>query len=230
MSTSVTSADPAVSRLRLIALVAGLIGIVACALTPLLPVTTTEAAVTWPHGQKLGQNPSVSAPLIAQTPRTLDARIPCALLAAAPATTQAPGIRETAGTTVTRPTIVLSTMPADAPNAKGSGLFVVAAKDTVTVTFRNNVAARASRADLARCKVLRIWSAPTGPGAQFVGAGPATTLEPDKRPKVNGIYSDLGTRQVLGATGLRVSVAVDNRYENSPSVLKLLVMVVAVPV
>ena len=129
MSTSVTSADPAVSRLRLIALVAGLIGIVACALTPLLPVTTTEAAVTWPHGQKLGQNPSVSAPLIAQTPRTLDARIPCALLAAAPATTQAPGIRETAGTTVTRPTIVLSTMPADAPNAKGSGLFVVAADE-----------------------------------------------------------------------------------------------------
>ena len=41
MSTSVTSADPAVSRLRLIALVAGVIGIVACALTPLLPVTTT---------------------------------------------------------------------------------------------------------------------------------------------------------------------------------------------
>lgn len=228
MSTSVTSADPAVSRLRLIALVAGVIGIVACALTPLLPVTTTEPSITWPQGQRLGENPSVSAPLIAQTPRTLDARIPCALLAAAPATTQAPGIRETAGATVTRPTIILSTMPSDAPNAKGSGLFVVAAKDTVTVTFRNNVAARATRADLARCKMLRIWSAPTGPGAQFVGAGPATTLEPDTRPKVTGIYTDLPTAQVTTAKGLRMTVAVDNRYENSPSVLKLLVMIVAV--
>ena len=44
MSTSVTYADPAVSRLRLIALVAGLIGIVACALTPLLPVKRSETA------------------------------------------------------------------------------------------------------------------------------------------------------------------------------------------
>ncbi|MBD0022243.1 arabinosyltransferase [Gordonia pseudamarae] len=228
MSTAPTD-DPAVPRLRLIALVAGLVGILACALTPLLPVTNTEATVTWPQGQRLGTgNASVSAPLIAQTPRTLDARIPCSLLAAAPATTAAPGIREAAGTTVTRPTIVLSTMPADAPGAKSAGLFVVAAKDTVTVTFRNNVAARATRADLARCSVLRIWSAPTGPGAQFVGAGPAATLEPDKRPKVTGIYSDLPTRRITAAEGLRVRVAVDNRYENSPSAIKLLVMAVAV--
>ncbi len=234
MSTSTRLPDPTAPRLRLIALVAGLIGILACALTPLLPVTTTEATITWPQGQKLsGDNSSVSAPLIAQTPRTLDARIPCSLLADAPATSQAPGIRETAGTTVTRPTVVVSTTPYDAPNAKGSGMFVIATRDAVTVTFRNNVAARATRADLRRCSVLRIWSAPTGPGARFVGAGPATTLEPDKRPKVNGIYSDLPPEQIKAAQikaagGLRMSVAVDNRYENSPSAIKLLVMAVAV--
>ncbi len=192
-----------------------MLGVALCALTPFLPVKAVDASFTWPQGQQLSaESSSVVAPLIAQTPQSLDARIPCSVLASAPADGA----------------LIFATMPTNAPKSKGSALYVTATSSAVTVTFRNTVAATAQRADLGRCSELHIFSAPTGPGAQFVGLGPATTLEPANRPQVDGIFSDLSTAQVTAAAnaGMRVNVVIDNRYVSGPTVIKLIVMVLAV--
>ena len=49
------------------------------------------------------------------------------------------------------------------------------------------------------------------------------------RPQVDGIFSNLSPEQArdAAADGLRVQVAIDNRYESSPSILKIIVMVLA---
>ncbi|MEE4023919.1 arabinosyltransferase domain-containing protein [Gordonia sp. PKS22-38] len=200
---------------RMVAIVAGVIGAVLCAITPFLPVDATDASFDWPQGQQLSaDSSSVVAPLIAQTPQTLDARIPCSLLDALPAD----------GATV------LTTMPTDAPQSRSSALYVTANRDAVSVTFRNALAASAPREQLARCDELHIWSQPAGPGAQFVGIGERTVLPPDRRPQVDGIFSELPTADVTAAAqdGLRVQVEIDNRYVSSPTLLKLIVMVLAV--
>ncbi|WP_232016942.1 arabinosyltransferase domain-containing protein [Gordonia insulae] len=200
---------------RTVAVVAGLLGVILCAITPLLPVKATDASFDWPQGQQLtADSPSIFAPLIAQTPESLDARIPCAVLADLPADGGQ----------------VLTTMPTNAPKSKASALYVTATRDAVSVSFRNTVAASAPRDQLGRCSELRIWSSPTGPGAQFVGLGDArpTILPPDKRPQVDGIFTSLTTEQVTANPGLRVHVQIDNRYVSSPTVLKLIVMVLAV--
>ncbi|GAA1880046.1 arabinosyltransferase domain-containing protein [Williamsia serinedens] len=201
---------------RLVAVVAGLVGIVACALTPLLPVTTTTSSISWPQGQQLAADtPSVVAPLTAQTPQTLTATIPCSLFSSL----------GSSGT-------LLATMPTGADGAAQKSLVVSATAQTATVSFRGEVAASASRAAIAspQCRSLQIVVSPTRTGAQFVGLGPATTVTPDKRPQVSGIYSTLSTPRVQAAVaqGLRVDVGVDSRFASTPTVLKLLVMIVGI--
>lgn len=198
---------------RTVAVVAGVIGIVLCALTPFLPVKATDASFDWPAGQNLSESSAdVVAPLIAQTPRSLDARIGCRVLEQLPADGG----------------VVLATMPTNAPKSKSSALYVTATRDTVAVTFRNTLAASAPRDQLARCTELHIWSAPSGVGAEFVGGvGESTPLPPDKRPQVDGMFTALNAAEVQDGD-VRVHVEIDNRYVSSPSVLKLIVMVLAV--
>ncbi|GAA2061233.1 arabinosyltransferase domain-containing protein [Williamsia deligens] len=201
---------------RLVAVVAGIVGVLACILTPLLPVTTTTASISWPTGQRLAADtPSVVAPLAAQTPQTLTATIPCSLFSAL----------GTSGT-------LLATMPTGADGASQKSLVVAATAQTATVSFRGEVAASAARSAVAspQCRSLSIEVSPTRTSAQFVGLGPAGVVAPDKRPQVSGIYSTLTTPQVQAAVaqGLRVDVGVDSRYSSSPTVLKLLVMIVGI--
>ncbi|MFT4085856.1 MAG: arabinosyltransferase domain-containing protein [Gordonia sp. (in: high G+C Gram-positive bacteria)] len=201
-------------RARLLAVVAGVVAILGAIAVPLLPVKTTQATVSWPQGQKLdAADPSVVAPLIAQTPRALDVTIPCSALASLPAGS----------------TTVLATVPSGA-KSPSAGLTVAASDQRVAVLFRANTAAAAPRADLGKCRNLRIFSTPAGPGAQFVGLGPATVLDPDKRPQIDGFYTSLSTAQVenFAAAGLHANVTIDNRYESSATILKLLVMSVTV--
>ncbi|MDY6809210.1 MAG: arabinosyltransferase domain-containing protein [Actinomycetota bacterium] len=198
---------------RTVAIVAGIVGAVLCVITPFLPVESTDASFEWPQGQQLSaESSSVVAPLIAQTPQSIDATIPCSVLASAP-------VGE-----------VLTTMPTDAPRSRSSALYVTAGSDSVSVTFRNTLAAGTPRETLSQCSDLRIFSRPSGPGAHFVGLGEPTTLPPDKRPQVDGIFSNLSGAQAAAAgdDGMRVHVKIDNRYVSSPTVLKLVVMVIAV--
>ena len=210
-----TAAGQSQSQLyALIATVAGLVAVVAGVLTPLLPVSTVTATITWPQGQQLsGATPSVTSPLVAQTARDLDIRIPCTLLAQTPADAS---------------TVVLATMPPTAPRAKPLGLVVTAGAERVDVSIRNQVPARAPRADLGKCEELHIWANSTDTGARFVGLGPAGTTDPASQPQVAGLFTALSTAQVTGAQGLAARVVVDNRFDSSPSLIKWLVMIVGI--
>lgn len=206
-------AGPTRHPAAVIAVVAGLVAIFAAVLTPFLPVNERTATITWPAGQQLAADTaSVTAPLVAQTARNLDVTLPCSML------------RDTAHDG----TLILSTMPTSAAKARQSALFVTDNGSTVDVTVRGKVVATAPVADLARCTQLQIWSSPASTGAQFVGLGPVATTTPDNRPQVAGVFTDLSTSTVerAAAAGLRVTIDVDNRFDSSPSVLKLLVMIV----
>lgn len=183
--------------------------------TPLLPVSTTSATISWPQGQSLNAtDPSVVAPLIAQTAQNLDFTISCRVLADV----------DSKGT-------LFSTMPPGAQRAANKALTVSATDTNITVLFRSNVAAVASRADIAagKCTNLRIFSSPAVTGAEFVGLTPAKILEPDKRPQIDGLYTSLTTEQVKAAgNGIHAQIVIDNRYESHASVIKVIAMVIAV--
>lgn len=194
---------------RIVAVVAGLAGIVLCALTPLLPVNQNTAAIAWPQGSSIG---NITAPLVSGAPETLEVSIPCAAIGTLPA---AGGV-------------AFSTNPANGIDASRNGLFVRVNTDSVVVAFRDTVAAVAPRAAVVSggCSTLRVWANPGGVGAEFVGIpGAAGTLPPEKKPQVTGVFSDLkGPIQ----PGLAARITVDTRFITSPTRLKLAVMVAGV--
>ena len=200
---------------RLLAVVAGVIGVLAAILSPLLPVSTTTATISWPQGQDLNaKDPSVVAPLVAQSAENIDIRISCAVLAKLP---------EKAS--------IVSTMAPGAERSTNKALMITANESGVSVLFRSNLAGTASRADLAagKCSELRVFSSVRATGAEFVGLAPATVLEADTRPQVDGLYTSLTGEQLTAAgSGLRADITIDNRYESRPSTIKVIAMVVAV--
>lgn len=210
----VSSHLPSAGTVRWVAIVAGLVGIVFCAITPLLPVKQSTAAIEWPTGQQLSsETASVTAPLIAQTPKAFDATIPCSLIGTLP---------EDGG-------LVLATMPPGAERYNANALVVNASASGVTVVFRNELATSATRTDIdtAKCRELHIWSTPSGAGAEFVGLGPAALLGIDSRPQFDGVFTALSTSDVeaAAAQGLSVTTTVDTRFDNSPTAIKSLVVI-----
>ena len=195
---------------RLVAILAGVLGVALCALTPLLPVRQTTATILWPQGVGPGGLVgNITAPLVSGAPESLDVSIPCAAIATLPA---AGGL-------------VFATNPADGIDAARNGLFVRANADSVFVAFRDQVAAVAPRAKVASgaCSTVRAWANPGAVGADFVGIPGATgTLPPDKKPQVTGIFTDL---KVPVQQGLSARIDVDTRFINKPTALKLAVMV-----
>lgn len=198
---------------RLIAVIAGLAGLVLCGLTPLLPVKQTTAAVVWPQAANAdGFVSDITAPLVSGAPRSLEVTIPCRAVATLP---------DDGG-------VVFSTIPSGGIDAGRNGLFVRANADVVYVAFRDTVAAVAPRdaVDSGTCSELRIWADVGSVGADFVGIPGATgTLAADKRPQVAGVFTDL---EVGPDAGLSARIDVDTRFITTPTVLKLAVMVLGV--
>ncbi|WP_293001200.1 arabinosyltransferase domain-containing protein [Mycobacterium sp.] len=197
---------------RLIAIVAGIVGALLCAVVPLLPVRQTTATVLWPQGLKDGHVTDITAPLVSGAPRAMDVSIPCAAIATLPADGG----------------LVVSTLPVAGFETGKNGLFVRANKDTVTVAFRDSVAAAAPRSAIAdgKCSTLHIWADATGAGADFAGIpGAAGRLAPEKKPAVGGIFTDL---TVPAQPGLSARVDVDTRFIVAPTPLKAAVMTLGV--
>ena len=199
---------------RVIALVAGFLGLVLCGLTPLLPVNQTTATIAWPQGSSAdGTVSDVTAPLVSGAPRALDVSIPCSAVATLPA----------------EGGLVFSTNPPGGIDASRNGLFVRAYPDTVVVAFRDTVAAVAPRADVeaGACSALRLWADVGQVGADFIGIPGATgTLAPEKRPQVTGVFTELDVPP--DTAGLSATIDVDTRFITSPTTLKLAVMVLGV--
>ena len=195
---------------RLVAILAGVLGVALCALTPLLPVRQTTATILWPQGVGPGGLVgNITAPLVSGAPEALDVSIPCAAIATLP---PAGGL-------------IFATNPADGIDAARNGLFVRANADSVFVAFRDQVAAVAPRAKVAAgaCSTIRAWANPGAAGADFVGIPGATgTLPPDKKPQVTGIFTDL---KVPVQQGLSARIDIDTRFITKPTALKLAVMV-----
>ena len=199
---------------RVIALVAGFLGLVLCGLTPLLPVNQTTATISWPQGSSAdGTVSDITAPLVSGAPRALDVSIPCSAVASLPADGG----------------LVFSTNPPGGIDASRNGLFVRAYPDTVVAAFRDTVAAVAPRAEVeaGACSELRLWADVGQVGADFIGIPGATgTLAPEKRPQVTGVFTELDVPP--DTAGLSATIDVDTRFITSPTTLKLAVMVLGV--
>lgn len=192
------------------AAVAGIVGLLLCALVPLLPVKQTTATVLWPQGIVDGHVTQITAPLVSGAPRALDISIPCAAIATLPASGG----------------LVVSTLPAGGIDAGKDGLFVRADKDLVVVAFRDTVAAAAPRAAVAggACSVLHAWANAGAAGAEFVGMpGASGSLSLEKKPQVGGIFTDL---KVPPQPGLSARIDIDTRFITAPTAVKQLAMAV----
>ncbi len=193
---------------RWIAVVAGIAGVLLCAVVPLLPVKQTTATIVWPQGLTDRHVSDITAPLVSGAPRALDVSIPCSAIATLPADGG----------------LVFSTLPVNGFETGKHGLFVRANKDTVVVAFRDSVAAVAARSAIASgaCSVLHIWADAGVAGADFVGIpGAAGTLAPEKKPQVGGIFTDM---KVPAQPGLSARIDVDTRFIVAPTMLKKGVM------
>jgi arabinosyltransferase A len=188
--------------------VAGIAGIILCALTPLLPVKQTTATILWPQGP-VGD---ITAPLVSGAPKALEVSIPCRAVTSLPASGG----------------LVFSTIPPAGSDASKHGLFVRANADVIVVAFRDSVAAVAPRPAVASgaCSVLHMWSDVGGVGADFVGIpGAAGKLSPENKPQVAGVFTEL---KVPPQQGLSARIDIDTRFIMSPTRLKAAVMVLGV--
>lgn len=228
------SADPTTARgggnhrtARLIAIVAGLLGTLLAVATPLLPVNQTTAELNWPQN---GVLQSVNAPLIGYVATDLDITIPC---------------RAAAGLDRPGRTVLLSTVPKQAPKAIDRGLLIERVNNDLLVIVRNTpvVSAPLEQVLSPQCQELRITAQADKVTGEFVGlteepdrgapAASANESEPlrgerggyDFRPQIVGVFTDLAGP---APPGLEFSATVDTRYSTSPTWIKLLAMIVGV--
>ncbi|WP_067885169.1 arabinosyltransferase domain-containing protein [Nocardia vaccinii] len=206
--------SPGFSRVRLVALVSGVLAVLLAVITPLLPVRQDRATLDWPQPQSV----DVDAPLVSYTPLELRLSLPCTVL------------RELSSGTV------LSTVPAEASKASARGLLVRVSDEpgagrTFSVLQREIPVLSAPVAEVAGCAEFTLESTVAATTATLTGvhrkdATPFTnTVAGDVRPQVVGVFTDL-TRAQLGDAHLHADI--DARFSSSPSVLKTAATVGAV--
>ena len=207
---------------RIIAIVAGLLGAALAIATPLLPVTQTTAQLNWPQN---GVLQSVNAPLIGYVATDLTISIPCQAAA---------GL---AGPQNAGRTVLLSTVPKQAPKAVDRGLLMERVNNDLLVIVRNTpvVSAPLSQVLSPQCRQLTFTARADKVTGEFVGlvTGPDTD-DPgqplrgersgyDFRPQIVGVFTDLTGP---APPGMEFSANLDSRYSTSPTLLKLVVMIV----
>ncbi|MDM4139823.1 MULTISPECIES: arabinosyltransferase domain-containing protein [Mycobacterium] len=206
---------------RLVASVAGLLGVLLAIATPLLPVNQTTAQLNWPQNGTFG---SVDAPLIGYVATDLTITVPCD----AAAGLAGPG---NAGKTV-----LLSTVPKQAPKAVDRGLLIVRANNDLVLVVRNVpvVTAPLSEVLSPACQRLTFTAHAEKVTAEFVGLTqgpnaehPGSPLRGEKsgydfRPQIVGVFTDLSGP---APSGLHFSATIDTRYSSSPTPLKMAAMV-----
>ncbi|MCV7131777.1 arabinosyltransferase [Mycobacterium hodleri] len=200
---------------RLIAVIAGLLGIALAIGVPLLPVISDDVTLQWPQSDEVT---SVSAPLAGYVPIDVDVVIPCA------------AVRELAG----RAAVVLSTIPGGSPNARKDGLIAVTDPPRpgqpaqLRIVLRNIAVLTAPLSQLtgAGCQV-QITSTATQTTTTITGAPSvdAPVLRGDYRPQMVGVFTDLTGP---GPAGLAVTAHLDDRFASTPSVVKSIAAILAV--
>ncbi|ETB47436.1 arabinosyltransferase, partial [Mycobacterium avium subsp. paratuberculosis 10-8425] len=198
-----------------------LLGVLLAVATPLLPVDQTTAQLNWPQNGSFG---SVEAPLIGYVATDLNITVPCQAAA---------GL---AGRGNPGKTVLLSTVPKQAPKAVDRGLLIVRANDDLVLVVRNVpvVTAPLSQVLGPACQRLTFTAHADKVTAEFVGLtqGPNTEhpgvpLRGEKsgydfRPQIVGVFTDLSGP---APPGLSFSATIDTRYSSSPTPLKMAAMI-----
>lgn len=233
LSSALKPLVPTGRTLRIVAVVSGLIGILLCGITPLLPVKEHTASIDWPRTQPLsGPTASVTAPLTQQTAQSLTVRIPCATMATA------------------QPNALLfSTVPTNSYPVMQKGLVIMAGggpatggpRDpngpSVSVTSRGTPLLTATHAELQHCKALLVTADLNGVHAELRGIADGATsvirvgnADPQARPQVDGIFTTLtpGVARAVDNAGLSAHIEIDTRFDSTPSIVKIIAMVLGV--
>ena len=210
---------------RIVAVVAGLLGALLAIATPLLPVKQTTAQLNWPQNGVLG---SVEAPLIGYVATDLSISIPCQAAA---------GL---AGPGNNGKTVLLSTVPKQAPKAVDRGLLIERApNDDLVVVVRNTpvVVAPLNQVLSGACQKVVFTAHADRVTGEFVGLKQGPNAEHpgaalrgersgyDFRPQIVGVFTDLSGP---APPGLTFSATIDTRYSSSPTPLKMAAMVLGV--
>jgi arabinosyltransferase C len=209
---------------RLIAIVAGWLGVALALATPLLPVKQTTAQLNWPQN---GVFSSVTAPLISYVATDLEITVPCRAAA---------GL---AGPENTNKTVLLSTVPKQATKAVDRGLLIQRVGDNLLVIVRNTpvVTAPLSQVLSPACQQLTFTAHADKVTGEFVGLvngsdsdDPGAPLTGERtgydfRPQIVGVFTDLTGP---APPGLSFSATIDTRYSSAPTLIKLLAMVLGV--
>lgn len=236
MSTPTETATPPASapamrggrwhNVRVLAAVLGFLGAALALLSGLMPVKQNNASFTWEPGVEYA---SVTAPLVAGRPLELDLHIPCAAAAAAE-----------------EGTVLVSTLPPGAENRSSAGMVVsrgrtAGGEQSLEVVIRNltllSVPLQALRSP--ECDGIHIRATPD---AVIGDAGGATYPSGDAagekitgffggamRPQVVGLFTEIDPDSAPpGLQQMSAHVTVDARYSSSPTLLKLLAIVLGV--
>lgn len=220
-SSTVTDTEANHRIARLVATVAGLLGTLLAIATPMLPVNQTTAVLNWPQNGTFG---TVDAPLIGYVATDLNISVPCQAAA---------GL---AGPQNSSKTVLLSTVPKQAPKAVDRGLLIQRANDYLVLVVRNVavVTAPLSQVLSPACQRLTFTAHADRVTAEFVGLTqgpnsehPGSPLRGEKsgydfRPQIVGVFTDLSGP---APPGLSFSAIIDTRYSSSPTPLKLAAMV-----
>ena len=207
----------------MVAIVTGLLGVVLALATPLLPVKQTTAQLNWPQN---GVFSSVTAPLISYVATDLTITVPCRAAA---------GL---AGLNTTK-TVLLSTVPKQAPKAIDRGLLIQRVGENLLVIVRNTpvVTAPMSQVLSPACRQLTFTAHADKVAAEFVGLvkgpdsdDPGAPLEGvrdgyDFRPQIVGVFTDLSGP---APPGLSFSATIDTRYSSGPTLIKWIAMILGV--
>jgi len=216
-----TDADTKYRTARVVAVVAGLLGALLALATPLLPVKQTTAQLNWPQNGVLN---SVEAPLIGYVATELNISIPC---------------QAAAGLAGPGKTVLLSTVPKQAPKAIDRGLLIERVNDDLVLIVRNVpvVVAPLSQVLSDACQKVVFTAHADRVTAEFVGLTqgpnaehPGSPLRGEKsgydfRPQIVGVFTDLSGP---APPGLTFSATVDTRYSSSPTPLKMAAMLLGV--
>ncbi|WP_063019135.1 arabinosyltransferase domain-containing protein [Nocardia niwae] len=199
----------AFTRIRLIALLSGLLGFLLALLTPILPVRQDRASLDWPEPGAA----SVAAPLVSYEPLRLRATLPCSLA----------GELGAGGT-------LLSTVPVASGQAATKGLVVSVADGALSVVLRDIPLLSAPLAEVGSCATIGIESGAAATTVELTGVNRKdgtpfrTTIGRDIRPQLVGVFTDLAADRLAGA---QVHADIDSRFSSSPTPLKLAAMIAA---
>ncbi|MFD9615384.1 hypothetical protein ACFWWS_39125, partial [Streptomyces sp. NPDC059083] len=126
-------------RLRILALVSGLLGFLLAVITPILPVNQDRPTLHWPQGDTA----DVAAPLVSYVPSNLDVSLPCQVLRELPTGT------------------LFSTVPAASGQAESKGLVVKVTDEpgkgrAVSVLVRLSPLLSAPVAEIQDCAAITV--------------------------------------------------------------------------